>query len=164
LVSQTTIGKTCPNNNVQLGGPVRTVSSGRALNEIISMAFVPEKLSVTTTQTTHRKTRIGSGILPCFSKLLSATTPFFRQWYIHAVDISKIMSVNKTEARQVMQELRSFFGKSKRDVLTVEEFCAFTGISKSNVRMHLVARVLEHELKKQLQASSRKPQALRPKL
>jgi len=127
--------------------PAQTTTLG-ALNEIISMAFVLKKLSVTTTQTTHRNTRIGSGALPCFSKIPVATTPFFRQWYIHTVDISKIMSINKAEARQVMQELRSFFGKSKRDVITVEEFCSFTGISKSRVRMHLVARVMEHELKK----------------
>jgi hypothetical protein len=128
------------------------------------MAFVPEKLSVITTQTTHRKKRIGSTILPCFSKLPFGTTPFFRQWYIHVVDISKIMSVSKAEAREVMQELRSFFGKAKRDVITVEEFCSFTGISKSNVRMHLVARVMEHELMKQLQASGCKLQAVSPKL
>jgi hypothetical protein len=118
------------------------------------MAIVPKRLSVATKQCTHRNARIGSTILPCFSKVPFATTPFFRQWYIYTVDISKIMSVKKAEARQVMEELRSFFGKSKREVITVEEFCAFTGISKSCVRMHLVARVLETELKRQCSSLS----------
>jgi hypothetical protein len=48
-----------------------------------------------------------------------------------------------------MQRMRIYLGKSKRDVITVDEFCSFSGIGKSYVRMHLVSRVLEHELKRQ---------------
>jgi hypothetical protein len=115
------------------------------------MTFALQKASVTATQTGFRKTRIRSAVLTCFSKIPIATaTPFFRQWYIHAIDVTKILSVNKVEARQLMQELRDFFGKSKRDVITVDEFCAFTGIRKNRVRMHLVGRVMENELKRQI--------------
>jgi hypothetical protein len=110
------------------------------------MTCAPKKLSVTATQSIIRKTRIRSAVLPCFSKIPLAGKPFFKRWYIHTIDITKIMSVSRADAREVMQALRSFFGKSKRDLITVEEFCAFTGISKSCVRMHLVARIIEHEL------------------
>ena len=114
------------------------------------MTFVPKKLSVTATQTSLRKTRIRSVTLACFSKFPFITsTPYFRQWHIYAIDITKILSVSRAEARQIMQQLRDYFGKSKRDVITVEEFCAFTGISKNIVRMHLVARLIEHEIKRQ---------------
>ncbi|OQP62826.1 hypothetical protein A3860_26300 [Niastella vici] len=112
------------------------------------MTFVPK--SVTATQTSFRKTRIRSAMLACFSKIpVTTSTPYFRQWHIHAIDITKILSVSRAEARQLMQELRNFFGKSKRDVITVEEFCAFTGIRKNRVRMHLAARQIEHEIKRQ---------------
>lgn len=108
-----------------------------------------QKESVTATQTIFRKTRIRSAILACISKIpVSTTTPYFRQWYIHAIDVTNILSVNNTEARQLMQELRTFFGKSKRDVITIDEFCAFTGIRKNRVRLHLVARQIEHEIRR----------------
>ena len=124
--------------------------SGAAFNEIISMTFVQKKVSVTTTQTNFRKTRIGPAMLACFSKIpVSTTTPYFRQWYIHAIDVTNILGVNKAGARQVMQQLRTYFGKSKRDVITVDEFCAFTGIRKNRVRMHLVARQIEQEIRQQ---------------
>lgn len=113
------------------------------------MTFVPKKVSVTATQTSFRKTRIRSAMLACFSKIpVTTSTPYFRQWHIHAIDVTRILSVNRAKARQLMQELRNFFGKSKREVITVEEFCAFTGIRKNRVRMHLVARQIEHELKR----------------
>ncbi|THU36081.1 hypothetical protein FAM09_22105 [Niastella caeni] len=114
------------------------------------MTFVPEKNSVTTQQTIVHKPRVRSKVLPCFSKIPFATKPFFKQWYIHTIDVTKIMFIPPVEARLVIQELREYFGKSKRDVITVEEFCAFTGISKSYVRMHLVSRAMEHELKRQV--------------
>lgn len=113
------------------------------------MTVVSNKSSVTSTQTSFRKTRIRSAVLACFSKIpITTATPFFRQWHIHTIDVTQILSVSETEARQVMQELRLFFGKSKREVITVDEFCAFTGIRKNIVRMHLVGRVIENELKR----------------
>lgn len=112
------------------------------------MTFAAQKLSVTAKLTTLSKTHIRSQLLPCFSKIPFGTKPFFKQWYIHTVDVTKIMVVSHADARQLLNELRLFYGKSKRDVITVEEFCAFTGISKSYVRMHLVSRVMEHDLKR----------------
>jgi hypothetical protein len=113
------------------------------------MAFVPKKFSVTAKQTIVQKTRLRSAALPCFCKLQNESRPFFKQWHIHAIDISKIISVKYAEARQMMQQLRSYYGKSKRDVITIEEFSAYTGINKSFVRMHVVSRTIEHELKRQ---------------
>ncbi len=55
--------------------------------------------------------------LPYFSTIPHATKPFFKQWYIHAIDASRIMTVNYAEARQVMSALRSFYGKAKPDQL-----------------------------------------------
>ena len=109
------------------------------------MAFVSQHLSVTK-KTPVCKTRIGSGRLPCFSRIPFTSKPFFRQWYIHTVDIARILCISYAVARQVMHDLRSSVGKTKHDVITVDEFCAFTGISKGYVRMHLAARVMEHEL------------------
>jgi hypothetical protein len=96
------------------------------------------------------KTRFRSKELPCFSTIPHTTKPFFKQWHIHALDVTRIMSVSYVEARQVMSSLRSFYGKSGSEVITVDDFCAFTRISKSFVRMHLVSRVMEGELKKQV--------------
>lgn len=95
------------------------------------------------------KTCFRSKELPCFSTIPHATKPFFKQWHIHALDVTRIMSVSYDEARQVVLALRSFYGKEKSEVITVDEFCAFTRISKSFVRMHLVSRVMEGELKRQ---------------
>lgn len=112
------------------------------------MTAAAQKLSVTAEQTTLKKIRLRSQVLPLFSKLPFATKPFFKQWYIHTVDVTKIMVVSHAEARQLLHELRQFYSKSKRDVITVDEYCAFTGISKSYVRMHLVSRLMEHDLKR----------------
>jgi hypothetical protein len=96
------------------------------------------------------QTRFRSKELPCFSTFPHGTKPFFKQWHIHALDVTRIMSVSYAEARQVVSALRSFYGKSRTEAITVDEFCAFTRISKSYVRMHLVSRVMEGELKKQV--------------
>jgi hypothetical protein len=57
------------------------------------------------------------------------------------------MFISQVEARLVMEDLREHYGKAKRNFITVDEFCAFTRISKSYVRMHLVSRLLEQEIK-----------------
>jgi hypothetical protein len=115
----------------------------------LSMAFVPQKLSVTAKQTINQKRRIRSAALPCFCKLPNEARPFFRQWHIHAIDVSKINSVSYTDARQIMQQMRSYYDKSKRDPITIEEFSEYTGKSKSLVRMVVVSRTIEHELRRQ---------------
>jgi hypothetical protein len=50
--------------------------------------------------------------------------------------------------------LRSYYGKQKRGAVTIEEFCAFTGIKKSYVRMHVVSRKMEIEMIKTIQSQS----------
>lgn len=95
-------------------------------------------------------TRIRSKQLPCFSTIHHAAKPFFKQWHLYALDVSRIMSVSYAEARQVMYTLRLMYGKTRNEQITVDEFCSFTGISKSFVRMHLVSRVMEGELIRQV--------------
>jgi len=119
------------------------------LNVMLSMTLLLKKTSVTSKQTADRKIHLRSREFPCFSKIPFATRPFFKQWYIHTIDVIKIMFISQVEARMVMEDLRTHYGKSKRNFITVDEFCAFTGISKSYVRMHLVSRLLEQELKMQ---------------
>ncbi len=121
------------------------------------------KLSVTASIAVS-KTHLRSNELPCFSTIHHAAKPFFKQWYIHAIDVTRIMTVNYAEARQVVLTLRSFYGKAKGEAITVEEFCAFTGIGKSYVRMHLVARVMEGELSKQVSRGNREKTASSYKL
>jgi hypothetical protein len=116
------------------------------------MAFMLQKNSVAVRQAIVPRTHIRSKELPSISRIHPAIKPFFKQWYIHTIDISKIMFLSQAEARQVMQRMRSYLGKSKRDVITVDEFCSYSGIGKSYVRMHLVSRVLEHELKQKCSA------------
>ena len=116
------------------------------------MAFIPQ-LSVTAKQAINQKTRIRSAALPCFCKLPNEARPFFRRWHIDAIDVSKIISVSYTDARQIMQQMRSYYNKSKRDPVTIEEFSEYTGKSKSMVRMVVVSRTIEHELKRQCNMS-----------
>ncbi|OQP66194.1 hypothetical protein [Niastella populi] len=113
------------------------------------MALVPQKLSVTARQTINQKRRIRLAALPCFCKLPNEARPFFRQWHIHAIDVSKINSISYADARQMMQQVRNYYGKSRRDVITIEEFSEYTGKSKSLVRMVVVSRTIEQELKRQ---------------
>lgn len=110
------------------------------------MTFVCQELSVSAS-TIVRKTRIRSKELSGFCKMPIGTKPYFKQWNIYTIDVARSMMVSHTEARQVMYELRSFYRKLTGEAITVEEFCAFTGISKSYVRMQLVSRVVEGKLK-----------------
>ncbi|MBO9204751.1 MULTISPECIES: hypothetical protein [Niastella] len=111
------------------------------------MTLVLPLLSLTAS-TTVPKTRLRSTELPGFCIIPHASRPFFKQWCIHTIDVIRIMSIPFSEARQVVSELRSIYGKSKRESITVEEFCEFTGIGKSIVRMHLLSRAMEGELRK----------------
>jgi hypothetical protein len=123
---------------------------GRAgIKRKLSMALVPQKLSVTAKPAINQKRRIRSAALPCFCKLPNEARPFFRQWHIHAIDVSKINSISYAGARQMMQQVRNYYGKSRRDFITIEEFSEYTGKSKSLVRMVVVSRTIEHELKRQ---------------
>lgn len=110
------------------------------------MTFICQELSLTAS-TAVRKARIRSKELSGFCKIPTGTKPFFKQWHIHTIDVARIMMVGHAEARQAMYELRSFYRKLAGEAITVDEFCAVTGISKSYVRMQLVSRVVEGELK-----------------
>jgi hypothetical protein len=119
------------------------------------MAFIPQ-ISVTAQHPIVSKTHLRSKALPCFSKIQDETRPFFMQWHIYAIDISRIMSLTYDDARQKMRQLRSYYGKQKRGAVTIEEFCAYTGIKKSYVRMHVVSRKMEIEMMKTFKISGLK--------
>jgi hypothetical protein len=126
----------------------------------LTMSFVPQKLSVTAKQT-DQKRHIRSAALPCFSKLPNEARPFFRQWHIYAIDVAKINSISYADARQIMQQVRSYYGKRRHDVITIDEFSEYTGKSKSLVRMVVISRTIEHELKRQSNTNG-KPQIANP--
>jgi hypothetical protein len=109
------------------------------------MALIPHT-SVTAQPHIVAKTRLRSQPLPCFSKIQNETRPFFIQWHITALDIKRIRSISYGESRQEMQEVRSYYGKSKRDGVTIEEYCAFSGIKKGLVRMHVMSRKMENDI------------------
>lgn len=119
------------------------------------MAFIPQ-ISVTAQKTKVTGTHLKSKALPCFSKIQNETRPFFTQWHISAIDVSRIMSVSYDDARQKMQQLRGHYGKQQRALITIEEFCAYTNIKKSYVRMHVVSRKMEIEMIKTLRISNLK--------
>lgn len=106
------------------------------------------------------KTRLRAKELPCFSTIPTSPKPFFKQWFIYIIDIVRILDLTHAEAREVMLELRSFYGKANREPITVDEFCTFIDISKNIVRMHLVSRVMEKELNRQVRKTSTSVQIL----
>jgi len=112
------------------------------------MAFIPQVFSITARQPVVKKTHLRSKELPCISRLPNETRPFFIQWHIHAIDISNIMSISYAEARNIMWQLRSYYGKSKRDVITIDEFSKYAAIRKSIIRMYVMARRMENELRR----------------
>src|ERR1044072_3203834 len=57
------------------------------------MAFIPQ-ISVTAQKTKGTRTHVRSKALPCFSKIQDETRPFFIQWHISAIDVSRIMSIS----------------------------------------------------------------------
>lgn len=114
------------------------------------MAFIPQ-ISVTAQHPIVSKTHLRSKAIPCFSKLQNETRPFFIQWHITALDIIRIRSVNYAEARREMQRLRSYYGKTKHEVVTIEEYCAFSKEKQGFVRMHIMSRKMENELKREFQ-------------
>jgi hypothetical protein len=50
-----------------------------------------------------------------------------------------------------MQQLRNYYGKSPQDVVTIEEYCAFSKKKQGFVRMHIMSRKMENELKREYQ-------------
>jgi hypothetical protein len=120
---------------------------------IIGMAFIPQISSGSAQKPFVCKTHFGAKDLPCFSKLQNETRPFFVQWQITALDIARIRSISYDAARQEMQKLRSYYGKLKHGVVTIEEYCFYSGIKKGLVRMHIMSRKMENELKRQYSAS-----------
>lgn len=115
------------------------------------MAFIPQ-FSVTAQKTKVSRTHVRSKALPCFSKIQDETRPFFIQWNIRAIDVSRIMSVSYDDARQKMQQMRNYYGKQQRALITIDEFCAYTNIKKSYVRMHVVSRKMENEMIKAIES------------
>ena len=56
---------------------------------------------------------------------------------IYAKDVMNITGRSERTARKILQQIRQATGKKRRDMITVVEFCRFTGIDQ-----HLVTGFL----------------------
>jgi len=54
---------------------------------------------------------------------------------IYAKDVMVITGKSERTARYMLQRIRERNGKKQGDFVTVEEFCAFTGLKVEDVRM-----------------------------
>ena len=56
---------------------------------------------------------------------------------IHAKDVMNITGYSDRNARRLLQDIRKAVGKLDDQLVTVQEFCFFTGIEEETVRMYL---------------------------
>jgi hypothetical protein len=56
---------------------------------------------------------------------------------IYAKDIMNITGRQERTARRLISRIRKHFHKEKRDFITIDEFCSFTGVKKEYVREFL---------------------------
>jgi hypothetical protein len=58
---------------------------------------------------------------------------------IYAKDIENITGRKEKAARQLMKKMRNHFGKKPGSMITVREFCKYTGLSVEEVTAFLVS-------------------------
>jgi len=58
---------------------------------------------------------------------------------IYAKDIENITGRKEKAARQLMKKMRNHFGKKPGSMITVREFCKYTGLSVEEVNAFLVS-------------------------
>lgn len=57
---------------------------------------------------------------------------------IYAKDVMNLPGKSERTARKILQQILQANGKKKRDVITVVEFCRFTGIDQHQIRNFLL--------------------------
>ena len=53
---------------------------------------------------------------------------------LHPKDVENITGRRDRTARQILQKIRMALGKSKNQFVTVQEFCAFYGLTEEHVK------------------------------
>ncbi|MBY0427006.1 MAG: hypothetical protein K2Q22_15330 [Cytophagales bacterium] len=57
---------------------------------------------------------------------------------IYPKDVQNITGKKERTARKLISDIRESLGKRKNDLVTVEEFCAFTGLKPDQVNKFLI--------------------------
>lgn len=52
---------------------------------------------------------------------------------IHTKDVAAIMGLKEQASRKILRIIRKQYGKSRNQVVTVEEFCAYKGLKTDQV-------------------------------
>ncbi|MBV7530475.1 hypothetical protein [Chitinophaga sp. sic0106] len=58
---------------------------------------------------------------------------------IYAKDVMNITGRSERTARKILQQIRQASGKKKGDMITIGEFCRFTGLEETIVTKFLVS-------------------------
>ena len=56
---------------------------------------------------------------------------------IFSQDIERLTGWSPRSARRLLQEIREYMGKGENEILTVTEFCAYTGLTEEQVRPYM---------------------------
>jgi len=74
-------------------------------------------------------TSYSSEAFKSFKKFISLIIMKIYRFVIKTSDIATIFDVKKGTAREWLRDVRDAFGKRKRQIVTIEEFCSFKGVS-----------------------------------
>ena len=53
---------------------------------------------------------------------------------IFSQDIERLTGWSPRSARRLLQEIREYLGKKEEEILTITEFCGYTGLTEEQVR------------------------------
>ena len=56
---------------------------------------------------------------------------------IFARDVQNIVGYKPRQCQLLLQKVRDFFGKSKKDLVTINEFCKYMNLDETEVREYL---------------------------
>ena len=56
---------------------------------------------------------------------------------INVTDLMLMIGISESTARRLMKRMKMYFNKEQSDLITVNEFCKFTGLDKDDVEEYL---------------------------
>ena len=56
---------------------------------------------------------------------------------INVTDLMLMIGISERTARRLMKRMKMYFNKEQSDLITVNEFCKFTGLDKNDVEEYL---------------------------
>ena len=56
---------------------------------------------------------------------------------INVTDLMLMIGISERTARRLMKRMKMYFNKEQSDLITVNEFCTFTGLDKNDVEEYL---------------------------